>query len=381
MSFFLRQKKKSHIIIDLGSHSIKAAIFEKPSTGVVPNNMRKVVKRLNAADQGDRLSDSLHEMLAVLLKEQANTPEKIIIGVGPNIATTSLQEWKIDSLHLRESLTQAHFQKYFQDLFNTHRTGTRAMLGYPVAIEINGYPATISLLAGHNPSLIKEITLRTIMLEFMDKAGSAFGELKKMFSGVEIEFIPLQGPVAEVLSSVCGIENAILVDVGASSTALMMIRDGRLLQLSSFLIGSDRFSHHIVKTAGGTFAEAEDVTRQYSQGLVSKNEQAEFSHIFSEEAGEWKKECIKALESCYPVAPLPQDFYLFRGGSYLPEIRSSLWSRDILKNFSAFESPRVHIVQASQIFNNDSLNGLIAGPEDVGLASLMHYSLSHKPIF
>ena len=381
MVFFFRQQRRSHIAIDLGSHAIKAAIFEKPRIGIVPENIQKLVKKLNVTSRESQSCEGLCDLLPILLKEQKYTPEKITIGIGPNNAHMALQEWTVDSVHVREMLTPSHIQKYFQDLFNKHREGTHAFLGYPIAVEINGYPVNIHSLASYDPASVREVTLRTIMLEFEDRAGSIFGELKQMFSGIEIELIPMQAAMAEVLGITCNIKDGILIDVGGSSTAVIFMRNAHLAQLSSFPIGSDRFSHRIIKVTGGKFVEAEDLKRQYSHGLISKDEQMELSHVFSEEAGEWKKGFMNALETYYPIAPLPQDFYLYGGGSYLPEVRSALWSRDILKKFSAFESPRVHIIQASQIFDSDSLAGHIRGPEDVGLASLMYYSLYHKPLF
>ena len=379
MAFFSRYAKRSHIVIDLGSHSIKTAIFEKPATGIVPDNIRKTVTKLTSA-RGGRAFGNLRDLLTSLLDKERN-PHKIVIGISPNIAEISLKEWMIDSLRLRDSLTPAHIQKYFQDLFNEHRDATHAFLAYPVSIEINGYPMDIHSFVVRDPSLIKEITLRTIMLRFTDEAGHAFGELKRTLGGIEIEFVPLQAVSSEVLVSTCSIRDGILIDVGGSTTTLMFIRDGWLIQVSSFPIGTQRFSHRIMKTRGGKFVEAEDLTRQYSQGLISRDERMALSHVFSEEAVEWKKQFMNALEACYPVAPISEDFYVYGGGSYLPEVRSALWSRDMLKNFSPFQSPRVHIIQAPQIFNSDPLHGMIRGPEDVGLASLMYYALYHKPLF
>lgn len=379
MSFFSRYTTQRYIVINPRSHSIKTAIFEKPITGIVPINIQKTVTKLTQASRDSHVFGSLHELLTSLLKDRAI--KKVVIGIGSNIAETSLQEWKIDSLHLREPLTAARIQQYFQELFNEHRDGNHAFLGYPVSVDINGYATNINSLGSHDASTIKEITLRTVMLRFSDEAGAAFSDLRKMFSGISIEFIPLQAVAAEVLGAACNINDGILVDVGGSNTAMMFIHQKTLKQLASFPLGADRFSHRIIKTRGGKFVEAQDLARQYSQGLMSKEEQEKLSHVFSEEAAVWKNAFINSLEAFYPVAPLPRDIYIYGGGSYIPEVRSALWTSDILKNFSSFESLNIHIIQAPQIFHNDPLQGLITGPEDVGLASLMYYSLNHVPLF
>jgi len=379
MSFFSRYTTQKYIVINPRSHSIKTAIFEKSTTGVVPVNIQTTTTKLTQASRDSQMFGSLHELITPLLKEK--TAKKIVIGVASNIAETSLQEWKIDSLHLRESLTAARIQEYFQQSFNEHRDGNHAFLGYPVSIDINGYAVNANSLGSHDASTIKEITLRTVMMRFSDETGAAFRDLRKVFSGISIEFIPLPAVVAEVMSTSCGISDGILIDVGGSHTAMMFIHQKTLKQVASFSLGADRFSHRIIKTRGGKFVEAQDLARQYSQGLMSKEEQEKLSHVFSEEAALWKKAFIHALEIFYPIAPLPRDIYIYGGGSYIPEVRSALWTSDVLKSFSSYESLNIHIIQAPQIFNNDPLQGLIKGPEDVSLASLMYYSLNHVPLF
>lgn len=379
MFFFSQHANQRYIVINPESHFIKTALFEKSTTSAVPVNIQKKITRLHQATKDSYTFEGLHELLVPLLK--GKVPQKVVVGIGSNMAEISLQEWKLDSLHLRESLTADRIQQYFQQLFNDHRDGNRVLLGYPVSLDINGYPTDIRSLATHDASTVKEITLRTIMLRFSDEAGYALGNLRKAFSGLSIEFIPLQAAIAETLVAACNIRDGLLIDVGQSSTEVIFIHDKIFRQIVSFPLGADRFSHRIIKTRGGKFVEAQDLARQYSQGLISKEEQARLSHIFLEETVVWKDAFIQALESFYPIAPLPHDFYLYGSGSYIPEVRSAIWRSDVLKSFSPFEPLHAHIIHAPQIFNNDPLQGLIKGPEDVDLASLMYYSLYHVPLF
>ena len=381
MGFFSSKSKRHHVAIDVGSHSIQTVIFESPKSDSLPVITQRIATKLSPADKGLRTVKALHEVLFSLLKEKQQVPEKIVIGIGMGVVDVSLQEWVINDVRSRESLTPAHIQHYFQKLFDEHRDENHAFLGYPVVLEANGYPVDIHALSKWDPSLIKELTLRTILLRFPDEIGSAFGELKKMFGGITIELVPKQGVYAESLTAALNIKNAMLIDVGGSLTTLMSIHDGLLNHIASFPIGAERFSHRIMKTRTGKFVEAQDITRQYTQGIMSKDEQSQLSHVMSEEVEVWKRSLISALEEFYPLMPLPENFYLFGGGSYIPEVRSALWSHDLIKDFSSFQSLRVHIVQGNSIFNGDSLHGSLKGPEDAGIASLVYYSLYHKPMF
>ncbi len=381
MAFFFRRRTHTYIVLDVGSHSIKTAIFEKSDTEMSPRNVKKIVTRLGGASRGEGAAKSLEEVLASLLKQTGAKPEKVIVGIGSNMADMSLEQWTLDPLHFREALAPAHIQKYFEEMFAKRREGTRAFLSYPFAIDANGYPADASMLARQPLSSLKEITLHAMTLAFSDEAGYALANLKNIFEGIAINYVPLQAACAQTMVDACGIRDALLIDVGGSSTMVTFVQGGRMRQLAGFAIGADRFNHRIIKMRGGKFVEAEDIIRQYAHGLMSKREQEDISHLFSEETTIWRKAFAEGLESCYAIAPLAKDFYLYGGGSYLPEIRAGVWAKDILKNASPFDSPDVHMMRGSQIFNNDSLGGLIDGPEDVGLASLIHYSLWHKPLF
>ncbi|MDP3770054.1 MAG: hypothetical protein Q8R40_03910 [bacterium] len=381
MSLFFSKAKRHHIVIDVGSNLLKAAIFDAPTSGTSPLNVKKITVKLGQSHQGRRVVDALHELLFSLLKEKGSVPEKVVIGIGINMADVVMQDCAIDVANIRESLTPTHIKRSFHKLFDEHCESQHAFFGYPISLQANGYPIDISALSGQDPSFIKEITLRTMLLYLPDDIAPRLMELKKMFGGMTIIFLAQQASYAEILIETQKIKDAILIDVGAAITTLIFIRNGVLMHLTSFLIGADRFTHRIIKKNSRKFLEAKDLTRQYTQGIVSKDEQTALSHVFSQEAEEWKKAFMQSLEAFYPIGPLPQDFYLFGGGSYMPEVRSALWSPDLTKSFSYHDSLSIHIVQASSIFNGDSLEGVLRGPEDVGLATLMYYSLYHTSFF
>lgn len=352
-----------------------------PVSGISPLNVKKITIKLSQSRQGIRIVNALHELLFVLLKEKGSVPEKVVIGINAHMANVVIQDCIIDATNIRKSFTLAHIRRSFQETFNEYCKSNQAFFGYPIRLHVNGYPMDMYTLSQQDPSLIKEITLRTMLLRFPDDIGPPLDELKKMFGGLSIEFLPQQANYAEILAQTQKIKDGILIDVGGRTSTLMFIYEGALVQLCSFPIGAEHFTHRITQKNKKKIIEAEDLTRQYAKGIISKDEQTALSHLFSEEAKEWKKAFLEHLEVFYPIGPLPQDFYLFGGGSYMPEVRSALWSPDLTKTFSRHHSLSVHIVQASSIFNGDSLGGVLTGPEDVGLATLMYYSLYHTNFF
>ena len=381
MEFFSRNHARPNIAISVGTRTISALIFELQENKDAPRGIKKVVMRLHAPYTSARTVKALHELIFSLLKEIERIPEKIIIGVGPEIAESKWERWEVESLHSKEPLTKSHLQKYLHDFFDTYRDKNRAVLCYPISLEANGYPVDADTLARQDASLIKELAIHAITVTFPDDIGALFGELQKMFGGITIELVPHVVAIAETFAKTLAIHDAFLADIGDTLTTLIFIQQGRLAQFVSFPLGADAITRRLMKIKGISFIQADDLKRQYIQDIVPPDERQKISQAIIQEIEEWKRQCVNGFEYFYNIGPIPQNFFLFGEGASLPEIRTSLALNELAKKFSYVESFTVQILQGSAIYKGDSLHGMIQGPEDVRIASLAHYALHHKPLF
>ena len=89
---------------------------------------------------------------------------------------------------------------------------------------------------------------------------------------------------------------------------------------------------------------------------------------------------IGALDAEYNHGPLAREVFLTGGGAEVPEIGLILRAGDWLNNFSDIQSPSVRILNGNTFFEGDSLDGFVRGPDDAGLAALIHYAGDNTPL-
>lgn len=128
-------------------------------------------------------------------------------------------------------------------------------------------------------------------------------------------------------------EDGVFLDVGGEITQIFVVKSGKLAMIADFPMGGRDFSKTISQTLGFTGERARILKERYSQGKISENTRKEFNQIFSDLSKEWHHNLKLKLKEFKGF--LPQNFFLFGGGSQLPEILEVLegeYSPEILKN-------------------------------------------------
>lgn len=370
------------MVVDVGSHTIKALLFDpvrrySGQSGELP--LPKVVKKmffkLPVSGSQARIVASLREFVFMAVKEFERIPEKIIIAVGPNLADETLALWSIRPSGGGRKISRRELGVYFQNLFEENRDSSRASLAYPFGFLVNGYAATPEAIERANAA---EIGFKTLALSFSENVGARLAEMKQSLGGLPIEFVPLAAALKEAVTFSLGLRDAFLVDVGGEETTLILLKDGEVRQIVSFAIGAHHFLRGLAKISGASLEEAESKKRQYIQGLVGEKIRSQLQEFLRQESGVWKKEFLAKLDYFYHLGPLPPKILLLGGGAHLSEISEILRGTDWLGNFSYTDTSDVRILDASNFFQGSSLGGFLQGPEDIGLASLIIYSLHYE---
>lgn len=372
------------MVVDVGSHAIKALLFEKPAKGLLdksgqPSTLPKIVKKIFfklpiSADQA-KIVARLREFMFTTVKEFELVPEKIVIALGPNLAEESLRLWTLRPAASVKNVSPRELGVYFQNLFEANRDPKLASLAYPFSFLANGYSTTPQIMEQVS---VTEIGFQTLVLSFSEIVGARLAEMKQSLGGMPIEFVPLAAALKEAFVFSLGLQDIFLVDVGGEATTLILIKDGEVRQVGSFAVGAHHFLRGIAKISEMTLEEAESRKRQYIQGLAGEKVRSKLQKFLGEESLVWKREFLAKLDFFYHIGSLPTKVLLFGGGAYLPEIVSILRGTDWLGGFSYTALPEVRIIEASSLFQGNYLGGFLQGPEDTGLASLIIYSLHHE---
>lgn len=386
MSFFglLSTKKRPiQMVVDVGSHAIKALLFEKPDhqiqdkfgQGVLPRIVKKMFFKLPISGDQARILARLREFLFTAVKEFGRVPEKIVIAIGPNLVDETLSLWTIHPPGSGRKISKHELGVYFQNLFEENRDSKRASLAYPFGFLVNGYTATPGVIERVNAA---EIGFKTLVLSFPETVGAKLTEMKQSLGGLPIEFVPMAAALKEAGTFSLGFQDVFLIDVGGEDTTLLLLKGGEVVGVVSFTLGAHHFLRGLAKISGTSLEDAESRKRQYVQGLVSEKVRSQLQEFLRQESEVWKKEFLFRLDYFYHLGPLPPKVFLLGGGAYLPEISEILRGTDWLGNFSYTTVPEVKILDAASFFQGNSLGGFLQGPEDAGLASLIIYSLRHE---
>lgn len=377
---FRKPKMPLYAVIDAGSHSIKTVVFEMPraslATGAVPKIIKKTVVKLPASFESSLLVVKLREILFAMVRDLERVPEKITIGIGPSLGSLNYVKWAIRPTGGERIISQKELNRYFQNLFEQKRDPSLALLAYPLEIFANGYSVSDKeKFPALERALIKEIVFQTLAITFLPEAGAALADAKRSLGGLPIEFVPVIAAEKRAMVRLLKISDALLVDVGGEDTVVALLKERQLVQISSFPLGVRHFLRGIAKITSISTEEAEDVKRQYVQGLTTETSRNALRNFLTKESDLWKQMFLQELDIFYPQGPLPKDVLLYGDGAYLPEIAGILRSPDWITNFSYVESPEVRVSSGESIFGGDTLGGFVQGPEDLGLASLMVYSI------
>lgn len=371
------------IAMDIGSHAIKTAVFETLIVNKktkISKIIKKVVTRLPHSTKQDKIVAKAHEVIFGLVKEAGRVPAKITIGLGPNLAQYSLQNWKSKVTQNKKKANNNDLATAFVKIFEEKRDPTQTMIVHPTAILFNGYAFDAKKRENNifPPGLL---TFNTVVLSFSKEVGLALIDIKRTLGGMPIEFIPLTAAFKESIIRASQTVETLLIDIGGEETSITLFGEIGITAFAFFPYGAHHFTRVIAKIKNIPFNEAEDLKRQYAAGIITQASKLQLDELLKEETNFWKKMFIEKIEEFYAAGPLPKYLFLSGGGAYITAIRDTLKKTDWLGNFSYTNSPEINILRAENLFQENTPKNSLSGPEDAGLASLIVYSIQHEALF
>ncbi|MBI2121900.1 MAG: hypothetical protein HYT98_02150 [Candidatus Sungbacteria bacterium] len=394
-SLFKNRKAPLYAAIDVGSHAVKAVIFEKTRDKKNPKVLKKIIMKLPPAFEPIRMVHKLREILFVVVKELGRIPEKLVIAFGTSLAAHTFEVWNAGTLSAEEVSAEA-LGRLFKSIADSHISAGRFIFAYPIEALVNGYTVAyfktgnwISAGLGKNGAsgeIFKKIALypgsaisfRALILTCAEDVGEGLLNLKKSFGGMPIEFIPISFAHQHAATRVLGYRDVMLIDIGGEMTVLAEIQESVIGEIASIEVGGRNFVRGIARVAGISFDEAEDLKRQYASDQISEERKKMIRSFIGQEADFWKKKFLESLDAFYRLGPLPPEVLLFGGGSNLEDIASYLREGGWLEDFSYAKSATVRLMRGSDLFDGSSLKGFLQGPDEFAIGSLIHYALEES---
>jgi cell division ATPase FtsA len=145
---------------------------------------------------------------------------------------------------------------------------------------------------------------------------------RKIFQELGLKVLKIIHPVQN-LTKVFADRDGIFLDIGGKITQVFLVKNGKLEDITDFPMGGEDFSRILSQTLGLEEERARVLKERYSKGNMSEGTRKKFNEILSEVSEEWHRNLKLKLRGLSSMLT-SQKFFLFGGGSQLPEIQDVL---------------------------------------------------------
>lgn len=382
---------KHALALDVGTAVVKALVFS-----IDPDGLHGTILGVGRQAQtlGDMHSGAVSDIGGVVRNcadaidqavEQAGIrPEQCTMGIAGELVkgTTSTVRYerarpqtRIDLAELRGILAKVQ-QTAFDQVRRQLATETgldeidvKLINAAVVDVTIDGYKVTNPI--GFQGKMVK-IGIFNAYAPLVH-----LGALQSIARELELDVLSIAAEPYAVARST-GIEdagefNAIFMDVGGGTTDIAVVRNGGIEGTRMFALGGRAFTKRLSTLLGVPFEEAEQLKLRYSAGSLQGPQRAKVADAIKKDAGVWRDGVELSLSDFRDLELLPSRILLCGGGSYLPELKSSLEAKDWWSKLPFAKGPTVQFISPADVKSLRDETGMLRGREDItplGLANL-----------
>lgn len=396
MKLFSRGLKRSfdhYVTLDIGSEFIKALTVE-----IGDNKVGSVlgvgVKKHTLGDmQSNAITDinniiqNANEAILKANKMAGIQPEQILLGIAGELVigkTISLtfkrpdQTEKLDQTELENIIHKVQWKAFEQLRAEiAYETGFNeidiklinaaiidiAVDGYPVKnpIGFQGKEVELTLFNAFSP-IVHYGAIQTIVaelnLELLAITAEPYALAKTL----------LEKPKEEKA-------DAIIIDVGSSTTDIVLIKDNSLMGTKMFSLGGRIFTKRLAQSLNVSFVEAEEIKMAYGSEQLEKQSHKIVREAILDDAQIWLSGIKLSLSEFADNESLPSQILLCGGGSMLPEIKEALETREWSKKLPFPKKPIVGFLDEKDITNIKDKTKSLNSPQMITPLALANIGL------
>ena len=169
------------------------------------------------------------------------------------------------------------------------------------------------------------------------------------------------------------INEGTFLDIGGEVTQLFLVIDGKLKEVEEFELGGKIFSKTLSDILGLRIDEARFLKEKYSRGKLSEEAREKIKEIFSQPLITWFKELKMKLKVQRRL--VPSNFFIFGGGSCLPEIKKILEEGD-WNNIPIIPPTKVKFISPKELKGIQDVAGILSTEQDISSVLISYQALS-----
>jgi len=360
---FKTDKDRYRLALDVGTESVKALVF------LSDNKEEKVTIRgvgIKKHEDGNIYGGVVFNIEGVIEAcRSAIKDAQDMSRVKPNIATISIggeysksltqtygflrqdEKARISLSELEAMLHEAQ-KKISEHSANALKwQGARLVSTDVIDFSIDGY-RVINPVSFKGKNIRITISNSYVAKEQYDVTVKIAFELGLSLSGISY------GPYA-VLKAIGAQDvmkfNAIFLDVGGSTTDVVVIRNRNIDDDRFFLFGGKNFSNSISKELDVDFNDAERIKLEYSSGRISGELKSGVEKAIKTDLDVWSVGVGICLEELSKNNLLPSKILLYGGGSHLSGVKDAIEKLIRINKYPFSDKPEIGFLVPSDVIS------------------------------
>ena len=357
--------------MDIGSSAIKACVFAEEDQTLQLKSAYTVDQGWETLQGGAiiHLGKTIEHVQEAVKKAEniaKKSPKQVILGVSGELvkgSTLSLDyqrskpEERIDAQELKTIIYELQWQafdtirKHISDEMSIREMDLKLINASIISIQVDGVAVT-------DP---RGSTGKVVNMEIFNCFAPLqhFGHLQSI--AVELPYHELKGvfiqsfAVCHALSLQNTLESAVVVDIGAGTTDVSVIVDGKIVGSRSFALAGNTLTKRISYELSTPFSEAESIKLSYAKKELEKRSQQVIHNALQDDIEVWVSSldfCLKEL----PIKKLPSKFLLCGQASHMEEFSEALENYDWTSHFPIETKVRVRQLDYRDVLGGDLMD-------------------------